>query len=161
MCESSFCFRPPLFHQSLPYKRKYHGCKARQVRIRETSLSVCNPAMMPMINTGIRIRGCLPNGKATFRNLNKVVEIKDIKHSLSYKLQKMLSQKNFGSKKIGGHFGFWRRCGVAGGERVPPAPLGWYCSCFSGYSWSTFDTSELTNYFEMACIWPKMIIIQV
>ena len=26
----------------------------------------------------------------------------------------------------GGHFGFCRRCGVAGGERVPPAPLGWY-----------------------------------
>ena len=24
------------------------------------------------------------------------------------------------------HFGFSRRCGVAGGERVPPAPLGWY-----------------------------------
>ena len=22
-----------------------------------------------------------------------------------------------------------RRCGVAGGERVPPAPLGWYCIC--------------------------------
>ena len=27
----------------------------------------------------------------------------------------------------GGHFGFCRRCGVAGGERVPPSPLGWYC----------------------------------
>ena len=26
----------------------------------------------------------------------------------------------------GGHFGFCRRCGVAGGEQVPPAPLGWY-----------------------------------
>ena len=26
----------------------------------------------------------------------------------------------------GGHFGFCRRCGVAGVERVPPAPLGWY-----------------------------------
>ena len=26
----------------------------------------------------------------------------------------------------GGHFGFCRRCDVAGGERVPPAPLGWY-----------------------------------
>ena len=26
----------------------------------------------------------------------------------------------------GGHFGFCRRCGVAGGERVSPAPLGWY-----------------------------------
>ena len=26
----------------------------------------------------------------------------------------------------GGHFGFCRRCGVAGGEREPPAPLGWY-----------------------------------
>ena len=23
-------------------------------------------------------------------------------------------------------FGFCRRCGVAGGERVPPSPLGWY-----------------------------------
>ena len=36
-----------------------------------------------------------------------------------------------------GHFGaHWqavrrcRRCGVAGGERVPPAPLGWYFKCF-------------------------------
>ena len=26
----------------------------------------------------------------------------------------------------GGHFGFCRRCSVAGGERVPPSPLGWY-----------------------------------
>ena len=26
----------------------------------------------------------------------------------------------------GGHFGFWRQCGVAGGQRVPPSPLGWY-----------------------------------
>ena len=26
----------------------------------------------------------------------------------------------------GGHFGFCRQCGVAGGERVPPSPLGWY-----------------------------------
>ena len=26
----------------------------------------------------------------------------------------------------GGHFGFCRRCGVAGGERVPPLLLGWY-----------------------------------
>ena len=25
-----------------------------------------------------------------------------------------------------GHFGFCRRCGIAGGERVPLAPLGWY-----------------------------------
>ena len=24
------------------------------------------------------------------------------------------------------HFGFPRRCGIAGGERVPPSPLGWY-----------------------------------
>ena len=24
------------------------------------------------------------------------------------------------------HFGFYRWCGVAGGERMPPAPLGWY-----------------------------------
>ena len=29
-----------------------------------------------------------------------------------------------------GHFGFCRRCGVAGGERVPPSPLGWYFSRF-------------------------------
>ena len=36
-----------------------------------------------------------------------------------------------------------------------------YYSRFSGYSWPTSDTSEITNYFEMACIWPKMIIIQV
>ena len=26
----------------------------------------------------------------------------------------------------GGHFGFCRQCGVAGSERVPPAPLGLY-----------------------------------
>ena len=26
----------------------------------------------------------------------------------------------------GSHFGFCRRCGVAGGERVPPSLLGWY-----------------------------------
>ena len=26
-----------------------------------------------------------------------------------------------------GHFGFCRRGGVAGGELVPSAPLGWYC----------------------------------
>ena len=25
-----------------------------------------------------------------------------------------------------GHFGFCRRCCVAGGERKPPVPLGWY-----------------------------------
>ena len=25
-----------------------------------------------------------------------------------------------------GHFGFCRRCGVAGGERMPPSLLGWY-----------------------------------
>ena len=24
------------------------------------------------------------------------------------------------------HFGFCRRCGVAGGKRAPPSPLGWY-----------------------------------
>ena len=24
------------------------------------------------------------------------------------------------------HFGICSRCGVAGGEQVPPAPLGWY-----------------------------------
>ena len=24
------------------------------------------------------------------------------------------------------HFGFCGQCGVAGGEQVPPAPLGWY-----------------------------------
>ena len=34
-------------------------------------------------------------------------------------------------------------------------------SRFTEYSWPTFDTSEITNYFEMAYIWPKMIIIQV
>ena len=27
-----------------------------------------------------------------------------------------------------GHFGFCRGCGIAGGERVPPSPLGWYLS---------------------------------
>ena len=32
---------------------------------------------------------------------------------------------------------------------------------FSGYSWPTFDSSEITNDFDMACIWQKMIIIQV
>ena len=26
----------------------------------------------------------------------------------------------------GGHFGYCRRCGVAGDERAPPSPLGWY-----------------------------------
>ena len=26
-----------------------------------------------------------------------------------------------------------RRCGVAGGERVPPAPLGWYFDCYSDW----------------------------
>ena len=36
-----------------------------------------------------------------------------------------------------------------------------YHSRFSGYSWPTFVHSEITNYFEMARIWPKMIIIQV
>ena len=25
-----------------------------------------------------------------------------------------------------GHFGFFMRCGIAGSERVPPSPLGWY-----------------------------------
>ena len=24
------------------------------------------------------------------------------------------------------HFGYFLQCGIAGGERVPPAPLGWY-----------------------------------
>ena len=36
-----------------------------------------------------------------------------------------------------------------------------YHFCFSGYSWPTSDNSEITNYFEMACIWPKMITIQL
>ena len=41
----------------------------------------------------------------------------------------------------GGHFGFCRQCHVAGGDRVPPLPLGWYfniiffftfyCQCIS------------------------------
>ena len=35
-----------------------------------------------------------------------------------------------------GHFGFYRRCCVAGGERVPPALLGWY-STSRQYMWST------------------------
>ena len=26
----------------------------------------------------------------------------------------------------GGHFGFCKRCGIKGCERVPPSPLGWY-----------------------------------
>ena len=30
----------------------------------------------------------------------------------------------------GGHFGFCRRCGVAGGYRAPPSPLGWYLKAF-------------------------------
>ena len=30
-----------------------------------------------------------------------------------------------------GHFGFSRQCSIAGGERVPPAPLGWYSPIFS------------------------------
>ena len=29
-----------------------------------------------------------------------------------------------------GHFRFRRRYGVAGGERVPPVPLGWYFNIF-------------------------------
>ena len=28
---------------------------------------------------------------------------------------------------------------------------------FSGYCWPTFHISQITNYFEMACIWTKMI----
>ena len=35
-----------------------------------------------------------------------------------------------------------------------------YYSRFSGYSWPTFGTSEITNYFKMACIC-HMITIQV
>ena len=31
----------------------------------------------------------------------------------------------------GCHFGFGRRCGVAGSERVPPSPLGWYFKQFN------------------------------
>ena len=30
-----------------------------------------------------------------------------------------------------GHFGFSRHFGIAGGERVPPLPLGWYFRSFS------------------------------
>ena len=34
-----------------------------------------------------------------------------------------------------GHFGFCRRCGVAGAERVPPSPLGWYFIPISILGW--------------------------
>ena len=40
-------------------------------------------------------------------------------------------------------FGFCRRCGVAGGERVPPSPLGWYFI----YN-SSFTGSPLWNLFS-------------
>ena len=36
-----------------------------------------------------------------------------------------------------------------------------YHSPYWGYSWHTFDNSEIIKYFELACSWPKMIIIQV
>ena len=36
-----------------------------------------------------------------------------------------------------------------------------YHFCFSGYSRPNFDTSEITNYFEMDCIWQTNIMIQV
>ena len=35
-----------------------------------------------------------------------------------------------------------RRCGIAGGERVPPAPLGWYSSSFS--------TATIFHFFSVA-----------
>ena len=40
-----------------------------------------------------------------------------------------------------GHFGFCRQCGVAGGEWGPPAPLGWYFSCFLVWVKSCFSCS--------------------
>ena len=36
-----------------------------------------------------------------------------------------------------------------------------YYSRFSGYIWPTFDNSEITSYFKIACILPKMVLIQV
>ena len=43
-----------------------------------------------------------------------------------------------------GHFGFCRRCGVAGGVRVPPAPLGWYSWVFSlDLSWVRAGVAQL------------------
>ena len=43
----------------------------------------------------------------------------------------------------GGHFGFCRRCGVAGGERVPLAPLGWYSFPFlQNYSQGVQDFEQ-------------------
>ena len=36
--------------------------------------------------------------------------------------------KNLGVEPTG-HFGFFNHFGIAGGERVTQAPLGWYCCC--------------------------------
>ena len=33
-----------------------------------------------------------------------------------------------------GHFGFFRRCDIAGSERVLPSPLGWYYTMLLGWS---------------------------
>ena len=37
-----------------------------------------------------------------------------------------------------GHFGFYKQCSIAGSERVPQAPLGWYSECIS-VNWSCMD----------------------
>ena len=53
----------------------------------------------------------------------------------------------------GGHFGFCMRCSVAGGERVPPAPLGWYFKSnalvFSGFSRNVVAAIEAKVFSQM------------
>ena len=48
--------------------------------------------------------------------------------------------RHFGAP--GGHFGFCRRCDVAGDERVPPSPQGWYYFVFSYLSWLNYFVAD-------------------
>ena len=49
-----------------------------------------------------------------------------------------------------GHFGFCRQCGIAGGEQVPPSPLGWYLFIFKIW------IKELISYCLMFCSFLKI-----
>ena len=70
-----------------------------------------------------------------FHSIFHFFSVATFSHGRSAHMKKLIYQKLIGApNNLGfnpfpdpvGHFGTPCRCGVAGGERVPPAPLGWY-----------------------------------
>ena len=54
----------------------------------------------------------------------------------------------------GGHFGFCRRCGIAGGERVPPLPLGWYSNNKEWLWGEQLPFSQISYHFNLSFFYP-------